>query len=156
MSVRFINIFRYFNNFDSRTLNLVVRYFPMSRKLQIFFTWQVKWYWNILDKILHFFFLKCLIFQKTENDFMVEILRLTIHLFEMFLFEHNSICLWISFVFVFYTTDKCANIQMLFSNLIQQLNGKWNIRRTIKLESYIKGNCRQIMVLSFLSKLTYT
>lgn len=75
---------------------------------------------------MHFFFLKCLILQNVENDFMVEILRLTIHLFEMFLFELISMCLWISFVFMFYTINKCAKIQMLFSNLILQL--KWKLK----------------------------
>lgn len=58
---------------------------------------------------------------------MIEILRLTIHLFEMFLFEVISMCLWISFVFVFYTINKCAKVQMLFSNLILQVKKKTEI-----------------------------
>lgn len=58
---------------------------------------------------------------------MVEILRLTIHLFEMFLFELISMCLWISIVFVFYAINKCAKIQMLFSNLILQVKKETEI-----------------------------
>lgn len=99
-------------------LNLVVCYFPVFPKLQIFFTRHVKWYWNILVKILLFFSLKCLIFQNSGNDFMVEILRLTIHLFCLRCFYSNSF--WCVSGYhsyscsILYTKYKCAKIQRLF------------------------------------------